>query len=59
MVPRKKIDLNRVLEAMNTTCPSCAHVITPAEIRRVDFEQMRCPKCGEVFDAKKVRKAEQ
>jgi len=55
---RKKIDLKKVLAAMNTTCPGCRYEITPAEIQRIDFERMRCPKCRLVFDARKVRKAD-
>jgi len=57
MMQRKKIDLKKVFAAMNTACPGCGHEITPAEIQRIDFERMRCPKCGLVFDASKVRKA--
>jgi len=58
MMHRKKIDLNKVLQAMNTTCPSCGYLITPAEIQRIDFERMICPKCGQIFDAAKVRKGD-
>jgi len=29
--------------------------IEPAEIQRVNFEEMICPSCGERFDAKKPR----
>jgi ribosomal protein S27AE len=57
-VQRNKIDLKKVLSAMNKTCPACGHSITPAEIVRVDFERMICPKCGEIFDARKVRKTD-
>src|SRR5215471_15874660 len=58
LMQRKKIDLKKVLAAMNTTCPGCRYEITPAEIQRIDFERMRCPKCRLVFDARKVRKAD-
>jgi ribosomal protein S27AE len=50
---RKKIDLKKVLECLNTACPSCGYSITPAEIVRIDFERQKCPKCGETFDARK------
>jgi hypothetical protein len=30
----------------------------PAGIQIIDFQRMRCPKCGHVFDARKVRKTE-
>jgi len=51
VMQRKKIDLKKVLESLNAICPSCGHSISPAEIRRVDFQRMRCPKCGSVFAA--------
>ena len=50
---RKKIDLKKVLESLITVCPSCGVSISPAEVMRVDAEQMRCPKCGNIFEAKK------
>jgi len=57
MPSRKKIDLQKVLASLNTTCPKCGRVIEPQEIRRVNFEEMICPGCGEPFDAKKPRAA--
>jgi predicted RNA-binding Zn-ribbon protein involved in translation (DUF1610 family) len=54
MMQRKKIDLKKVLECLNTTCPSCGYPITPAEVVRIDFERQKCPKCGEVFAVKSV-----
>ena len=30
-------------------CPKCGRVIPPAEVRRVDFERIECPVCGERF----------
>jgi predicted RNA-binding Zn-ribbon protein involved in translation (DUF1610 family) len=56
-VRKNKINLEKVMAALNTVCPNCGHVITPAEIQRIDFELMQCPKCAHVFDAAKVRKA--
>jgi len=50
---RKKIDLKKVLAALNTVCPSCGASISPAEIVRVDSERMRCPTCGHVLEAGK------
>jgi predicted RNA-binding Zn-ribbon protein involved in translation (DUF1610 family) len=49
---RNKINLAKVLAALNTVCPSCGFSISPAEIVRVDSERMHCPKCGSVFAAK-------
>ncbi len=57
---KNKINLEKVMAALNTTCPSCGYSISPAEIVRIDFERMKCPKCGEIFAAKSqvVRKAD-
>jgi ribosomal protein S27AE len=49
MPSRNKVDLQKVLASMNTTCPKCGRVIQPAEIRRISFDEMVCPKCGETF----------
>jgi ribosomal protein S27AE len=49
-MPRKqKINREKVQAPLNTLCPKCNYSIPPAEIRRVDFDTMKCPKCGEVF----------
>jgi ribosomal protein S27AE len=49
-VPRKqKINLQEVMAALNAVCPKCGCTIPPAKIRRIDFEQMECPECGERF----------
>jgi hypothetical protein len=53
MMQSKRIDLSKVLQAMNTTCPGGGYSITPAEIVTIDFERQKCPKCGMVFDARK------
>jgi ribosomal protein S27AE len=57
---KNKINLEKVLAALNVTCPSCGYSISPAEIVRIDFERMKCTKCGAVFAAKSepVRKAD-
>jgi len=53
---RKKINLAEVMKALDAVCPKCGRRIPPAEIRRVDFTSMRCPGCGEIFDAKRPLK---
>jgi predicted RNA-binding Zn-ribbon protein involved in translation (DUF1610 family) len=57
---KNKINRAQVMAALNTTCPSCGYSISPAEIVRIDFERMCCPKCGAAFSAKseRVRKAD-
>jgi len=53
MPSRKKIDLQKVLASLNSPCPKCGHEITPAEIKRVTWDEIECPKCGERFNAAK------
>ena len=53
---RNKINRAKVLAALNTTCPSCGFSISPAEVVRIDFERMRCPKCGAIFEPGKCGK---
>jgi predicted Zn finger-like uncharacterized protein len=50
---KSKINLAKVLAALNSVCPACGASICPAEIVRVDSERMRCPKCAHVFEAGK------
>jgi ribosomal protein S27AE len=48
-MPRsRKINLEKVLASLHTT-PKCGFAITPDQVKRVDFERMECPKCGERF----------
>jgi ribosomal protein S27AE len=51
---KNKINRAAVMAAQNTACPSCGYSIPPAEIQRVSTEQMKCPKCGSVFEAGKA-----
>jgi predicted RNA-binding Zn-ribbon protein involved in translation (DUF1610 family) len=49
-MPRsRKINQDKVQASLDTPCPKCGFSITPAQIRRVDFERVECPKCGEKF----------
>ncbi|MHB8218661.1 MAG: zf-TFIIB domain-containing protein [Candidatus Sulfotelmatobacter sp.] len=57
-MPRKqKINLEKVLAALKTLCPKCGYVIPLSEIRRFDFNTMKCPKCGEHFVVTKDNQA--
>jgi ribosomal protein S27AE len=49
MPSRKKINLEKVRASLNTVCPKCGKVITPAEMQPIDFERMKCPACGKLF----------
>jgi hypothetical protein len=48
-VPRDKIDMSKVLAALNYVCPLCQQTIKPSERQRVDFDRMKCLKCQGVF----------
>jgi predicted RNA-binding Zn-ribbon protein involved in translation (DUF1610 family) len=49
MPRKKKIDLAAVLAALNTACTKCGYSIPPDQIRRIDFDHIQCPACGERF----------
>jgi len=54
MTHQKKVNLQRVLASLNTVCTECGYSILSAELRRIDFERMKCPKCGAVFTPKRL-----
>jgi predicted RNA-binding Zn-ribbon protein involved in translation (DUF1610 family) len=49
MPSRKKINLEKVKASLDHVCPKCGGLITPAQVRRIDFERIECPVCGERF----------
>jgi predicted RNA-binding Zn-ribbon protein involved in translation (DUF1610 family) len=49
MPSRGKLNLEKVKASLSTPCPHCGHAIAPSELRRVDFEQVRCPPCKQAF----------
>jgi len=53
MTRRGKINLEMILASLNTTCTACGYSIPPNEILGIDFDTVKCPKCGEVFTLKK------
>lgn len=57
MPSKQKINLEKVQAALNTLCPKCGYVIQPAEIRRYDFNTMKCPACDEHFVVTKDKQA--
>jgi predicted RNA-binding Zn-ribbon protein involved in translation (DUF1610 family) len=62
MTPRRKINLEKIRAGLNTPCPKCGHLITPAEIKRITWDEIECPKCGEHFDpavSRQSRKAQE
>ena len=52
-MPRGKINLDKIRASLNTICPSCGYSIPPNELERIDFTQVRCPKCRVEFAPKK------
>jgi len=49
-MPRKdKINLEKIKASLFTLCTECGYKIPPAEERRIDFDHVRCPKCGISF----------
>jgi predicted RNA-binding Zn-ribbon protein involved in translation (DUF1610 family) len=49
MLSSRKINLEKVQASFDAQCPKCGKQISTAEVRRVDFERMECPACGERF----------
>jgi predicted RNA-binding Zn-ribbon protein involved in translation (DUF1610 family) len=43
------MNLEKVQASLDRACPKCGKVITPADVKRIDFERMECPACGERF----------
>jgi hypothetical protein len=49
-MPRsRKVNLERALASLNTTCPKCGKVITPVEMQRIDFQRMSVRRAGSGF----------
>jgi len=51
-MPRsQKINLEKVQTSLSRRARKCGFMITPDQVKRVDFERIECPKCGERFQA--------
>ena len=37
------------MASLDKICPKCGFTITPDLVRRVDFDLIECPECGEKF----------
>jgi ribosomal protein S27AE len=49
-VPKsRKVNLEKVQASLDKVCPKCGKVISPPEVRRIDFDRIECPACGEQF----------
>ena len=53
MPTKRRPDLKRVLESLNTVCTGCGYSIPPNEVRRADTENVVCPKCSRIFKPEK------
>ena len=42
----KKVNLEKMQASLDAECPKCGKAISPAEVKRIDFERMKCPACG-------------
>jgi len=49
MPHKQKINLEKVMASLHTVCTECSYKIRPSEEQRINFDQMRCPKCGADF----------
>jgi predicted RNA-binding Zn-ribbon protein involved in translation (DUF1610 family) len=49
MPTKQKVDLAKVMASLGTVCTNCGCSIPPERVRRVDFEHVACPQCGEPF----------
>jgi len=49
MPRRSKLDLETIRAVGNVECPLCHELLTPADYLRIDYEHLRCAKCGEDF----------
>jgi hypothetical protein len=48
-MPRGKINLAKIHASLAVTCPHCRFHIEPNELKRVDWDQIECPKCWKKF----------
>jgi hypothetical protein len=46
----RKVNLEKVQASLDAVSPKCGKAISPAEVRRVDFERIECPACGACGD---------
>jgi len=49
---RHKLDLKKIRAALSVTYPHCGAELKPSERERLDFDHLRCGKCGETFTPK-------
>ena len=49
MAKSRNFNLEKVRESLDAVCSKCGALISPPDVRRVDFERIECPVCGERF----------
>ena len=55
VIVTRKLNLDKVQASLDKVCPKCGKAISPAEVRRIDFERMECPACGERFVSRRMK----
>lgn len=53
MPGRRKIDIEKIRASQGVGCIKCGYTIPPWELRRIDGNRVRCPKCGAAFEPEK------
>ena len=49
MPRRSKLNLEAIRSVVKVECPHFHPILSPAEYLRVDYEHLRCGKCGKDF----------
>ena len=49
VVPRNKINLEKIKASLTMLCPLCGASLGPEDWQRVDGERVKCAKCHKTF----------
>jgi len=52
---RRKIDLDKVREALIETCPNCGKSLAPSDRTRLNSDDAQCKLCGAVYQPGKQK----
>jgi len=59
MPSRRKINLEAIRASLNLICPKCQNEITPSQILRITFEEIKCPHCDSVVKPQRKESKEE